>query len=131
MSINSQQYAQNEAWILFQLGDATVQTKMDGNFHVLALLDVASGLIHGMEFVSSSAEELSEFEAKKLLNSAEAKAGTKPKYLFVDAAQEHVRLKRAATALGIKTIPEAGRSFEHLTEEARMGFAAHVNMGSE
>jgi hypothetical protein len=36
---------------------------MDGNFHALALLDVVSGLIHGMEFVPSSSEELSEFKA--------------------------------------------------------------------
>lgn len=129
MSINPQQYVPNEAWILFQLNEDPVQTISDGEFIVLAIMDVSSGLIHGMEFLPSSTEELSEFESKKLLHSAEAKVGVRPKYLFVDATQRHDRLKRAATALGIKTVPEEGKNLDVITEEARTGFAAHVKKG--
>jgi hypothetical protein len=68
-----------------------------------------------MEFLPSSTEELSEFDAKKLLYSAEAKVGVRPKYLFVDATQRHDRLKRAATALGIQTVPEEGKNLDDIT----------------
>ena len=126
MSINPQQYVPNEAWILFQLNEDPVQTISDGDVIVLAIMDVASGLIHGMEFLPSGTEQLSEFESKTLLNSAEAKVGVRPKYLFVDATHRHDRLKRAATALGIKTVPEEGKNLDVITEEARTGFVAHV-----
>ncbi len=129
MSINPQQYVPNEAWILFQLNEDPVQTISDGDVIVPAIMDVASGLIHGMEFLPSGTEQLSEFESKTLLNSAEAKVGVRPKYLFVDATHRHDRLKRAATALGIKTVPEEGKNLDVITEEARTGFVAHVKKG--
>lgn len=106
-----------------------MQTRADGDFHVYAIMDVATGLIHGMEFSPSGSEGLSEFEARRLLNSAEAKAGAKPKYLFVNAEQQHSPTKRAAASLGIKIRPEAGSCLDRITEEARVGFAAHVGRG--
>lgn len=129
MSISPQRFAQDEAWILFRLNDAPVQTRADGDFHIYAIMDVATGLIHGMEFSPFSSKELSEFEAKKLLNSAQAKAGSSPKQLFVDSAQEYGRVKLVASKLGIKTTPEHGQSLDAITEEARVGFAAHVGRG--
>lgn len=129
MSISPQQFTQDEAWILFRLNDAPVQTKADGDFHIYAIMDVATGLIHGMEFSPSSSEELSEFEAKKLLSSAQAKAGSSPKQIFVDSAQQHGCAKLVASKLGIKIKPEHGQSLDSITEEARVGFAAHVGRG--
>lgn len=129
MSFSPQQYVENEAWILFQLNDGPVQTVADGDFNVLALMDVSSGLIHGMEFVPSSAVELTEFEAKKILNSAEAKVGCRPKYLFIDATQKRNRLKRVADSLGIKIVPEERKNLDEITEEARSGFADRVMRG--
>ena len=129
MSINPQQFAHDEAWILFRLNDAPVETKADGDFHVYAIMDVATGLIHGMEFSASCSDKISEFEAKKLLNSAQNKAGSFPKQLYVDEAAQYASVKRAASNLGIKTTPEHGKNLDPITKEARVGFNAHVGRG--
>ena len=129
MSISQQQFAQNEAWILFRLNNAPVETRADGDFHIYAIMDVATGLIHDMVFSPLNADELSEFEAKKLLSSAQANVASLPKQLFVDSARPHGRVKRAASNLGIKITLEHGQRLDPITEEARIGFAAHVARG--
>jgi imidazolonepropionase-like amidohydrolase len=129
LSIDPQKYSENEAWILFQLNDRPVQTQADGDFNALAIMDVSSGLIHGMELLSSGIGEISEFDTKKLLNQAEARVSVRPRYLFVDAIHEHSRVKRAATVLGIKTVSEEGKHLDTITEEARAGFSARFTMG--
>lgn len=130
MSIDPQKYSENEAWILFQLNDCPVQTKVDGDFNALAIMDVSSGLIHGMELLSTGIGEISEFDAKKLLNQAEARVSTRPKYLFIDAIHEQNRVKRAAAVLGIKTVSKEGEHLDIITEEARVGFSSRFTMGS-
>ncbi len=129
MSIDSHRYSANEAWLLFQLNDQPVHTETDGDFNVYAIMDVATGLIHGMEFVSALAEEPSEFEAKRLLNSSESKAGVLAKYLFVDSSRQLEKFARVMPLLGIKLIPEEVRTLDTITEEARTGFAMHVARG--
>lgn len=129
MSVNPQNFTENEAWILFRLNEAPIETKADGAFQVYAIMDVATGLIHGMEFLPSSSAELSEFEVKKLLNSSRAQAGSLPRQLFVDAARKFGRAKLAAASLGIRLTPEDGASLDSITEEARVGFAARFGTG--
>ncbi len=129
MSIDSQKYSKNEAWILFQLNDAPIRTRADGDFNALAIMDVSSGLIQGMELFPSSIGELSEFEAKKLLGQAEAKVSVRPKCLFINAIHDNGRVKRAAAALGIETFSEDGKNLDALTEEARAGFSARFSEG--
>lgn len=130
MSITSRHYFENEAWLLFQLNDEPVRTVADGDFNVLAIMDVATRLIHGMAFIGANAEEPTEFESKKLLDSSEAKAGARPKFLYVDSSRSLGRFSRAVSAMGIKMIPEEGRHLDSFTEEARVGFAAHAMRGS-
>jgi len=124
MSITSRQFIENEAWLLFQLNDEPVRTISDGDFNVLAIMDVATGLIHGMEFFDIDTEEPTEFESKKLLNSSESNAGTLPKFIFVNSSQRLVRFARAVSSMGIKIIPEEEKNLDPFTEEARVGFAA-------
>lgn len=119
----------DEAWILFRLNDAPVVTRADGDFHIYAIMDVATGLIHAMEFSPSNSDEPSEFAARKLLSSAQAKTGSFPKQLFVDSARAYGCVKHAASNLGIKITPENGQSLDAITEEARVGFASHVGRG--
>ncbi len=127
MSIDPREFAENEAWLLFQLNDAPVQTESDGNFNVLAIMDVATGLILGMEFVGVLAEEPSEFESRKLLASAESAAGIRPQRLLVDSQQNIDQLIRMASAMGFEVIPESESNLNPITQEARAGFAAHVS----
>ena len=130
MSITSRQYFENEAWLLFQLNDEPVRTMSDGDFNALAIMDVATGLIHGMELFGTGTEEPTEFESKKLLNQSESKAGARPKYIFVDSSKRLGRFARAVSAMGIKMVPEEGKNLDPFTEEARVGFAAHAKRGS-
>jgi hypothetical protein len=130
MSITSRQYFENEAWLLFQLNEEPVRTMSDGDFNVLAIMDVATGLIHGMEFLGTDAQEPNEFASKKLLNSSESEAGARPKIIFVDSSKRLGRFARAVSAMGIKMVPEERENLDPFTEEARAGFAAHAKRGS-
>ncbi len=58
--IEPSQFQVNEAWIAFKLNDAPTLTEEDGDFNVLALMDVASCYILGTEFVSTGLAEPSE-----------------------------------------------------------------------
>ena len=67
MSIDPTEHAPNESWLLFQLNDFPVRTEQDGDFNVLAIMDVAMGIILGMEFMGLTEIEPSEFTSRKLL----------------------------------------------------------------
>lgn len=129
LTIDPSKYAPNEAWLLFQLNDVPVRTEADGDFNALAILDVATGLILGMELIGSSEDEPSEFASRKLLASAESEAGRKPQRLFIESAAKMVQMGAAANALGLEVKSEPARILDPLTQEAREGFAAHVSGG--
>ncbi|MDK1023876.1 MAG: hypothetical protein QGD92_06550, partial [Gammaproteobacteria bacterium] len=59
------QFQVNEAWIVFKLNDAPVVTEVDGDFNVLALMDAASCIILGTEFVRADSSEPSQLESKR------------------------------------------------------------------
>jgi len=127
MPIDPHEYGQNEAWLLFRLNDAPVRTESDGDFNVMAIMDVGTGLILGMEFDGVLEEELSEFASRKLLASAESEAGGRPQRFFVDSEQKVAQLIAAASAMGLEVIPESASNLNPMTQEAREGFAAHVS----
>ncbi|MBX3618077.1 hypothetical protein [Nitrosomonas sp.] len=68
----------NEAWI-----EVPITTGEDGGFNVIALMDAASCFIPGTGFVPVASAELSEMEAKRLLNSGKAHTQQLPKTLYV------------------------------------------------
>lgn len=126
LSIEPSNFSPNEAWLLFQLNDRPIRTEADGNFNALAVMEVASGMIFGMELVPAGEAELPEFSARKLLASAEDQAGARPECLFI--ASEHAAdgIVKQATAMGITVRREPGKALAAITREAREGFAAHV-----
>jgi hypothetical protein len=65
--LDPSQFQVNEAWIAFKLNDAPVVTELDGDFNVLALMDAASCMILGSEFVCAGSSEPSQLESKRLL----------------------------------------------------------------
>jgi len=129
LSIDPKEFEPNEAWLLFQLNDAPVRTEADGDFNALAIMDVATGLLLGMELISSSEDEPSEFASRKLLASAESEAGRRPQQLFIDSAVKMAQMAAAANALGLEVKAEPASILDSLTQEAREGFAAHVSGG--
>jgi hypothetical protein len=127
LSIDPKEYSPNEAWLLFQLNAAPVRTEADGDFNVLAVMDVATGLILGIEFIGSLENEPPEFESRKLLASAEAEAGRRPRRLFIGSDVEMGKMVAAANALGLEVRSEPEGILSPLTQEAREGFSARVS----
>lgn len=129
LPINPGEFTRNEAWLLFQLNDAPMQTESDGDFNAMAIMEVATGMILGMELVRVAGPEISEFQSTKLLAAAEAQVGSRPQRLFIDAEREAGNLSSVAAVMGIRIERAPFDELAPISREAREGFAAHVSGG--
>ena len=129
MSIDSTDFCRNEAWLLFQLNDIPVHTEQDGDFNALAIMELATGMILGMEMVQVTEPEISEFQSRKLLAAAEVHAGSRPQRLFIDLERKADNLSSVAAALGIGIERAPSDELAPLSREARDGFAAYISGG--
>jgi hypothetical protein len=129
LSLDPSKFGQNEAWILFRLNDAPVRTERDGDFNAMAIMEVSSGMIFGMELIPVADPQISEIGARRLLSAAAEQAGGRPASLYVASGQLADQVSIAATTMGIavRHVPEAG--FIEIVREARDSFAAHVTSG--
>ena len=129
MPIEPSDFAHNEAWLLFQLNEAPVMTEADGDFNAVAIMEVVSGMIFGMELVQVSLPGLPEFLSRKLLAGAEGQSGARPKKLFIASEYDAGDLAKIAKAKGIEVERVPAKDLSGITQEAREGFAAHVSGG--
>lgn len=116
----------NEAWIVFKLNEIPITTEADGGFNVIALMDAASCFILGTGFVPVAVAELSEMEAKRLLNSGKARKQQLPKTLYVPENLIADVLCTEAERNGITVIRVPERQLLVFIGEAREGFKAHI-----
>ena len=129
LPIEPSDFAHNEAWLLFQLNEAPVMTEADGDFNALAIMEVATGMIFGMELVQVSMLGLPEFLSRKLLADAEGQSGSRPQKLFIASDYDADELVKVARAMGIEVERVPAKDLSGITQEAREGFAAHVSGG--
>ncbi|WP_132972465.1 DUF6930 domain-containing protein [Thiogranum longum] len=129
LPIDPAQFTNNEAWLLLQLNDVPVQTTQDGDFNALAIMELSTGMIFGMEMVRVTESEMSEFQSRKLLAAAEAQAGSRPQQLFIDSERKADNVSSVATAMGISIERAPSDELAPLSREARDGFAAHISRG--
>ena len=129
MPLDPSQFSRNEAWILFRLNDAPVRTESDGDFDAMAIMEITSRMIFGMELVPLAEQQLSELHSRRLLTASAKQAGGRPAYLYVASEQEAEQLTIAAAAMGVtvRRVPES--DLAAITREAREGFAAHISGG--
>ena len=127
MAIDTREFTANEAWLLFQLSSAPIKTEADGDFDAIAIMDVASGLIYGMELVSVGGAGISEFQSRKLVSSAESKAGSRPSVLFIPSNCEANHLAVVAGKMGISVEKVPKSECSQLIKEAVDSFAAYVS----
>ncbi len=127
MPIDQGEFSENEAWLLFQLNSVPVKTEADGDFNAVAIMELASGMIFGMELVSIVESEMSEFQSRKLLSAAESQANSRPRLLFIPSECEASHLSAVASKMGIVVERLPASEFASLTKEAIDGFAAHVS----
>lgn len=129
MSIEASDFSHNEAWLLFQLNEAPIMAGADGDFNAMAIMEVASGMIFGMQLVQVSLPGLPELLARKLLAEAESQSGARPQKLFMASGYEAGDLGKVAKAMGIEVERVPAEDLSGITQEAREGFAAHVSGG--
>lgn len=129
MAVEPSDFAHNEAWLFFQLNEAPVLTEADGDFNAMAIMEVATGMIFGMELVQVSMPGFPEFLSRKLLADAEGQAGSRPRKLFIASEYNAHDLVRVAKAMGIEIERVPAKDLSGITQEAREGFSAHVSGG--
>lgn len=130
MSIDPAGFESNEAWLFFQLSGTPIQTEEDGEFHAVAIMEVSTGMIFGLEMVPAAMQGLPEILAKKLLSHAEKKAGERAQKLFLASGYDDGDLRKVATAMGIQVKEKTAIDLNEITREAREGFDAHM-IGSD
>lgn len=123
--LHPNQFQVNEAWIAFQLNDAPVSTESDGDFNVIAIMDAASCFILASEFVSVSSAELSQMDAKRLLERGQSHKQQLPKTLFIPTDQPAEFLSAEAERQGITVVRVSEAQLLVFVGEAREGFREH------
>lgn len=123
------QFQVNEAWIAFKLNDAPVVTEVDGDFNVLALMDAASRMILGTEFVRAGSSEPSQLECKRLLKDGYSHKQQFPKKLFIPTNQavDLLSVEAERNKIFVVRVPE--KQLLVFIGEAREGFQQHVSGG--
>ena len=121
------QFRVNEAWIAFKLNDAPVVTGADGDFNVLALMDAASCMILGTEFVRADSSEPSQLESKRLLKGGQAHKQQFPKILFIpdNQAADLLSVEAERNKIIVVRVPE--EQLLIFIGEAREGFQQYVS----
>lgn len=123
------QFHVNETWIAFQLNEAPLITDRDGDFNIIALMDAASCFILGMGYVKSNTLELSDIEAKKLLNTGYNHKNQYPKEIIVPSHMVADILVLEAQSNGIEIKREPEEKLEIFLTEARESFSEHLGQG--
>jgi hypothetical protein len=123
------QFHVNEAWIAFRLNDAPVVTEADGDFNVVALMDAASCMILGAEFIRTDSSEPSQLESKRLLKSGFSHKQLFPKKLFIptNQAADLLSIEAERNRISVDRVPEDQLLI--IIGEAREGFQQHVSGG--
>lgn len=120
--LDPNQFHVNEAWIVFKLNDAPIQTELDGAFNCLALMDAASCFILGSEFIPARAAEPSKMEARRLLKKGQSHKQQFPRTLFIASEQTADALAEEATRQKITVMRVPEKELLVFIGEARDGF---------
>lgn len=121
------QFQVNEAWIAFKLNAAPVVTEVDGDFNILALMDAASCMILGTEFVRADSSEPSHLESKRLLKGGYSHKQQFPKKLFIPTNQAADLLSVEAERNKIIVVRVPEELLLIFIGEAREGFQQQVS----
>jgi len=123
------QFQVNEAWIAFKLNDAPLVTKVDGDLNVFALMDAATCMILGTEFISAGSLELPQLESKRLLKCGYSHKQQFSKKLFIptNQAADLLSIEAERNKIFVDRVPE--EQLLIFIGEAREGFHQHVSGG--
>lgn len=120
------QFDVNDAWLVFQLNDAPINTERDGSFNAVCLMDAASCFILATAMVSAQHREPSELELRRLFKNAWSHKRQFPSTLILPIGQFDTAFPAQAERNGISIITVAESELSVFTDEARQGFKEHV-----
>jgi hypothetical protein len=128
--LHPREFQVNEAWIVFRLNEAPIATERDGDINVIALMDAASCLILGAEFVPVTSAELSEMEVKRLLRSGKSHKQQLPRTLYVpnNLVADVLCAEAERNSIAVVRVPE--EQLLVFIGEAREGLKEHLGGGN-
>ncbi len=124
--LDPNQFNVNDAWLVFRLNDAPINTERDGSFNAVCLMDAASCFILATAMVPAQHREPSELEVKRLFKTAWAQKRQFPSKLFVPVGQFDTAFPAQAERNGVSIVTVAESELSAFTDEARQGFKEHV-----
>lgn len=127
--LHPSQFQVNEAWIAFRLNEAPIETRQDGAFNCVCLMDAASCFILHMTLVPTDLSEPTEVEARGFFEAAWAHRQEYPATLLVPNGQFQSVLPAEAKRLGISVVSVAETELLNFVREARAGFREHFASG--
>lgn len=123
--LHPNQFQVNEAWIVFRLNDAPLQTEQEGSFNCVCLMDAASCFIVGNSFVPVYESEPSIIEVRQLLETGWAHKEQLPTTLLVPTGQFQTNLPEEAERQGITVVSVEESELMPFIREARQAFKQH------
>lgn len=118
-----------DAWIVFKLSDAPLQTEHDGDFHVLALMDAASGYILHTELMPVLSRELPIAAMRRLLQAGASQVRALPAQLLVSSRLPCTKLQNEAARIGLALRHVDDASLSTFTAEPCADFRARFGGG--
>jgi hypothetical protein len=123
------QFKINEVWIIFQLNEAPVRTKADGDFNALCLMDAASCYILGNELVSVQEDGVSEAVGARLIEAGRSQAHGLPRKCLVSSALKSDAVAGLASRLGLELSSVSDDELSPIVSGARESFHAYMRGG--
>lgn len=112
----------DEAWVIFRLSTAPIITDRDGDFHCIALMNMTSGFLIGMQMVPlGTADELGAAVADLLAGARER--GLAAHALVMPESAVSATVAEHAAALGMIVGKAADDELDGVLEEPRAAFA--------
>ena len=126
MELRPDQFQVNEAWIVFQLNEAPIDTEQDGSFNCICLMDAASCFLLSSELIPSTDVEPSKRQARQLLTAGWANKGEFPQQLFVPTGRYPRIMAAEAALLGMAVISVPEDDLLVFIGDAREGYREHM-----
>ena len=128
--LHPSQFQVDEAWLVFRLNDVPIQTERDGDFHVIVLMDAASGFILANTFAPIEAPEPPRIAVRELLDQAKSHNGRLPTTLLVPHGQFTRILPDEAGRQGIAVVRVPEDQLQVFIGDARRAFKEHFGGSS-
>jgi hypothetical protein len=112
----------DDAWVIFRLSTAPISTAQDGDFHCVALMDMASGFLIGMQMVPLGTEDELGAAAPALLKDARSRGLAALALVMPDSALSVTVVEHAA-AMGMIAGKATDAELDRALTEPREAFA--------